>query len=118
MWLEACAADDVVPGGISYLRLGETEVLVCNVDGDFHAVGRRCGHVHAPLERGTLDGAYLTCPVHFVQFDVRTGEALSKPVSRRHAAARKPDDDHVHDLPKYAARVREGVVEVEIGGAE
>jgi nitrite reductase/ring-hydroxylating ferredoxin subunit len=116
MWSRACTTDDLVPGGVTYVRLGEVEVLVCNVDGAFHAVGRRCGHVHAPLERGSLDGPYLTCPVHYVQFDVRSGEALSKPVSRRHAAP-KPDDDHVHDLPTYAVREREGVVEVEIPDA-
>jgi nitrite reductase/ring-hydroxylating ferredoxin subunit len=29
---------------------------------------------------GTLDGIYLTCPMHCVQFDVTNGEALSGPV--------------------------------------
>jgi nitrite reductase/ring-hydroxylating ferredoxin subunit len=36
--------------------------------------------MNAPLELGTLDGIYLTCPMHCAQFDVTTGEALSGPV--------------------------------------
>jgi len=115
MWVRACAADDLAPGGVEYVRLGETEVLVCNVDGIFHAVGRRCGHVNAPLEHGSLDGPYLTCPVHYAQFDVRTGEALSTAV--RHSRERRPGDDDVQDLPTYPVREREGAVEVEVPGA-
>jgi nitrite reductase/ring-hydroxylating ferredoxin subunit len=45
-----------------------------------YAVGRRCGHINAPLEMGTLEGAILTCPVHRAQFDVTSAEALSGPV--------------------------------------
>lgn len=117
MWSQACAAADVAPGGVLYVDIGGTEVLVCNVSGTLHAVGRRCGHVHAPLERGPLDGPYLTCPVHCVQFDVRTGEALNPPVLGAKGGERKPQDDHVEDLPTYQARVRDGMVEVEVPSA-
>jgi nitrite reductase/ring-hydroxylating ferredoxin subunit len=58
------------------------EIVVCNCDGTYYAVERRCGHMNAPLELGTLDGIYLTCPMHYAQFDVTTGEALSGPVPR------------------------------------
>jgi len=47
-----------------------------------YAVSRRCGHTNAPLEMGTLEGYILTCPLHFSQFDIRTGEVLSGPVPR------------------------------------
>jgi nitrite reductase/ring-hydroxylating ferredoxin subunit len=36
--------------------------------------------MNAPLELGTLDGIYLTCPMHCAQFDVSNGEAISGPV--------------------------------------
>jgi nitrite reductase/ring-hydroxylating ferredoxin subunit len=36
--------------------------------------------MNAPLELGTLDGTYLTCPMHCAQFDVTNGEAISGPV--------------------------------------
>jgi len=31
------------------------------------------------LSDGLLDGCIVECPLHFAQFDVRTGEALSSP---------------------------------------
>ena len=80
MWIEACKEGDLAPGGVKYVRDGDTEVAVCNVEGVHFAVGRRCGHMNAPLEQGPLDGPYLTCPLHHVQFDVRTGEALNNPI--------------------------------------
>jgi nitrite reductase/ring-hydroxylating ferredoxin subunit len=36
--------------------------------------------MNGPLEMGALDGTILTCPMHHVQFDVTTGEALNPPV--------------------------------------
>jgi nitrite reductase/ring-hydroxylating ferredoxin subunit len=36
--------------------------------------------MNAPLELGTLDGIYLTCPMHCAQFDIINGEALSGPI--------------------------------------
>ncbi len=57
-------------------------VVVCNCEGRFYAFQRRCGHMNAPLELGTLDGTILTCPMHSAQFDVTTGEALAGPVPR------------------------------------
>jgi nitrite reductase/ring-hydroxylating ferredoxin subunit len=56
------------------------EIVICNCGGSFYAIDRRCGHMNAPLERGTLDGTILTCAMHCAQFDVTTGEALSGPV--------------------------------------
>ena len=40
-----------------------------------------CGHRNAPLSRGKLDGYLIECPLHFAQFDVRTGELVNGPVS-------------------------------------
>ena len=56
------------------------EIVLCNCGGKYYAIQRRCGHMNAPLEKGTLDGTYLTCPMHCVQFDVTNGEVLSGPV--------------------------------------
>jgi len=56
------------------------EVVICNRGAHFLAIDRRCGHMNAPLEMGTLDGNIVTCPMHCAQFDITTGEALSGPV--------------------------------------
>jgi nitrite reductase/ring-hydroxylating ferredoxin subunit len=40
------------------------ELVICNCDGSFYAIDRRCAHMNAPLEMGTLDGSILTCAMH------------------------------------------------------
>lgn len=100
------------------------EIIVCNVDGSFYAIQRRCGHMNAPLEMGTLDGRILTCAMHCVQFDVVTGEALSGPVPRDFGSETPPPRmaqylqniamlmSHIrtHSIRTYDIRVESGIV--------
>jgi nitrite reductase/ring-hydroxylating ferredoxin subunit len=79
-FVRAIKAAEIAPGGMKAVELNGRELVVCNYDGAFHAIDRRCGHMNAPLERGTLDGPIVTCAMHCAQFDVTTGEALSGPV--------------------------------------
>jgi nitrite reductase/ring-hydroxylating ferredoxin subunit len=80
MLLEVAKAGEIAPGGMKLVIAREKEIVVCNCDGNYYAVGRRCGHMNGPLEMGTLDGTIVTCPMHHVQFDVTTGQALNHPV--------------------------------------
>jgi len=79
-FVRVIAAEEIAPGGMKAVELAGNELVVCNCGGVYYAVQRRCGHMNAPLELGTLDGTYLTCPMHCAQFDVSNGEALSGPV--------------------------------------
>jgi nitrite reductase/ring-hydroxylating ferredoxin subunit len=79
-FVRAIRTDEIAPGGMKAVDLEGKEIVVCNCDGTYYAFERRCGHMNAPLDLGTLDGNYLTCPMHCAQFDVTTGEALSGPV--------------------------------------
>ena len=79
-FVRAILADEVAPGGMRVVELDGHEIVVCNWRGKYFAVQRRCGHMNAPLDIGTLDGKYVTCAMHCAQFDVTTGEALSGPV--------------------------------------
>ena len=79
-FIRAISADEVAPGGMKAVELEGHEIVVCNCGGKYYAIQRRCGHMNAPLDMGTLDGTYLTCAMHCAQFDVTTGEALSGPV--------------------------------------
>jgi len=80
MLVEVAKAGEIAPGGMKFVRAGEREIVVCNCDGHYYAVDRRCGHMNGPLEMGALDGTILTCPMHHVQFDVTTGQALNHPI--------------------------------------
>ena len=79
-FVKAIRAAEIAPGGMKAVELSGRELVVCNCDGNFHAIDRRCGHMNAPLEMGTLDGSILTCAMHCARFDVTTGKALAGPV--------------------------------------
>jgi nitrite reductase/ring-hydroxylating ferredoxin subunit len=81
-FVRVTSAGAIAAGGMKVFTLEGAEIVVCNCGGNFYAVGRRCGHMGAPLEMGTLDGTILTCPTHCAQFDVTTGEALCGPMPR------------------------------------
>jgi len=79
-FVQAIQAVEIAPGGMKAIELNGREIIICNCDGSFYALDRRCGHMNAPLEMGTLDGSILTCAMHCAQFDVTTGEPLSGPL--------------------------------------
>jgi nitrite reductase/ring-hydroxylating ferredoxin subunit len=79
-FVQAISAAEVSPGGMKAVEVKGRELVICNCGGTFYAIDRRCGHMNAPLEMGTLDGTILTCAMHCAQFDVISGEALSGPV--------------------------------------
>ncbi len=84
-------ASELSPGAMRWVVLDRERVLIANVGGVFYALRDACGHRQALLSKGTLDGHVIECPLHFAQFDVRTGKLLSGP-----AAA---------DVPTYEVQV-------------
>lgn len=105
-YIRAIAAADIAPGGMKAVKLDGREIVVCNCGGSFFAVGRRCGHLNASLEKGTLDGYILTCPLHYAQFDVTTGEALvgaMPPYPPATGANAQPTD--THSIAAYKTKV-------------
>jgi nitrite reductase/ring-hydroxylating ferredoxin subunit len=84
-------AGDLAPGEMKFVAIDRERVMLANVDGQFYALRDVCGHRNAPLSRGRLDGHVVECPLHFAQFDVRTGKLVDGPVSA--------------DVPVYEVRV-------------
>jgi 3-phenylpropionate/trans-cinnamate dioxygenase ferredoxin component len=74
-------AVDLAPGQMKWVAVDRERVVLANVEGVFYALRDVCGHRQAPLSRGKLSGYLIECPLHFAQFDVRTGELVSGPVS-------------------------------------
>ena len=91
-------ASELAPGAMTWVAIDCERVLIANVDGAFYALQDSCGHRQAPLSQGTLEGHVIECPLHFAQFDVRTGKLLTGP-----AAA---------DIPTYQVRVEGDTVYV------
>lgn len=72
---------DLLPGQMKWVAVDRERIVLANVEGVFYALRDVCGHRQAPLSRGRLSGHLIECPLHFAQFDVRTGALVDGPVS-------------------------------------
>jgi apoptosis-inducing factor 3 len=74
-----CRVDDLADGQMKDVRVGDTDVLLARVDGQYYALYPKCAHYQAPLQKGLLHGHRLICPWHNACFDVRNGLRLEAP---------------------------------------
>ena len=74
-------APELLPGQMKWVAVDGERRVLANVEGTYYAISDVCGHRNAPLSRGKLQGYLIECPLHFAQFDVRTGELVTGPVS-------------------------------------
>lgn len=96
-WLDLGNLDDLMDGGecrgvvVDGHKLG-----VFVVDEEVFVIDDLCSHGNALLSDGDLDGYEIECPLHAGAFDVRSGKALCKPLTR--------------DVRKYETRVEAGAL--------
>ena len=90
-FVAVASVKDLAPGQMKFVAVERERIVLANVDGAFYALRDVCGHRNAPLSRGRLDGCIIECPLHFAQFDVRTGKLVDGPISA--------------DVPVYEVRV-------------
>jgi nitrite reductase/ring-hydroxylating ferredoxin subunit len=72
---------DLAPGEMKFAAVELERIVLANVEGSFYALRDVCGHRNAPLSRGKLEGCIIECPLHFAQFDIRTGKFVDGPVA-------------------------------------
>jgi 3-phenylpropionate/trans-cinnamate dioxygenase ferredoxin subunit len=92
------------------VKFNDETVALCRVGNEVYAVSRRCGHKGAFLDKGSLEGFFITCPLHYAQFDVRTGAALSPATPADHTATKEAllqqEDREFPSLKTYKVEVR------------
>ncbi len=71
--------NDLNDGEMKQVSVGDTDILLSKVNGNFYAVHGHCTHYGAPLAKGALHGNRVTCPWHHACFDVTTGQHLDPP---------------------------------------
>ncbi len=54
-------------------------LLVARLGGRLHALDDVCNHAGCLLSRGTVADGRVTCPCHYMAFDLRDGRLLSSP---------------------------------------
>ena len=68
--------EDVIP-----FDFGADTYAVCRTKSGYYATDDFCTHEMAHLADGFVIGEVLECPLHQGRFDIKTGKALSPPVS-------------------------------------
>ena len=101
-WMRAVPLDELQDARPRRLAVGGTEAFVVRNGEAFDAIGLRCTHQGAPLDRGVLHltGSPLTvtCPAHGSMFDLTDGQVRRGPA--------------MHPVPAFEVRVVDGIVEV------
>ena len=80
---------------------GEDVVLVRRGE-TVYALRHSCSHLGGPLSEGKLEGDTIVCPWHGSRFNLEDGRVLDGPAA--------------YHQPCYAARVRNGLVEIQLAG--
>jgi nitrite reductase/ring-hydroxylating ferredoxin subunit len=78
-FVKVASLDDVPPGRMKGVRVGDEEVALYNVDGRIYATRDVCTHQYFPLTKGDLRGRVITCGLHQWRYDVTTGANLERP---------------------------------------
>jgi 3-phenylpropionate/trans-cinnamate dioxygenase ferredoxin subunit len=79
-WHAVAATDDLNPGEVMYVEVGNDPVALVNLDGEFFALSDICTHQDASLSDGEVSGDEIECPLHGGAFEIRTGMPANFPV--------------------------------------
>jgi toluene monooxygenase system ferredoxin subunit len=101
-WHAVADLDELSPGEIHPASAGGVDLILLRHDDGVAAYLDKCPHEGYPLSFGEVDGSVLICAKHLWEFDLRSGEHISR--------VRRPE----HDLRKPAVRVVDGRVEVDV----
>jgi len=78
-WHSVIDADDVQPGAMSPVEIGDLQIAIFNVAGEFFATDNVCTHAYALLTDGILEDDIVECPLHAACFNVKTGRIVCEP---------------------------------------
>ena len=61
--------------------VGRKEIAIYNLNGEIYATDDICTHAYASLADGYMEGELIECPLHGGCFDIKTGKAMTAPVT-------------------------------------
>src|SRR2546422_10946917 len=79
--VQICTVADLEDNTMRRLVLNGQEILLAKEGDRYFAVSERCTHRGGPLSEGKIAGLSVTCPLHFGEFNIQTGEATSHPAA-------------------------------------
>ena len=93
-FVKVASVDDLPPGEMVCVQVGGEGVLVVNLEGEYYAFNEECTHAFGRLSMGTLKGHEVKCPSHDAWFNLKTGDAVTRPA--------------IYPLVRYEVRVEGG----------
>ena len=80
-YVKVAQLDELSPGEMMVVEMGEERILLANVEGNIHAIDDICSHAYASLSEGDLNGQEVECPLHGASFDLVTGAPITPPAT-------------------------------------
>jgi len=99
-WVPVANTGELEAGTMKGVEVGDLQLAIYNIDGEFYATDNVCTHAFALLTDGFLDGDIVECPLHGGCFKVKTGEGQGAPISE--------------DIKTFPVRVTGDSIEVRI----
>jgi len=78
-WVTVARRADVPAGQAKGVKVGNQEIALYNLDGEYYATDNVCSHAYAQLSDGFIERGQIVCPLHAGCFDIKTGKALEPP---------------------------------------
>ena len=75
VFTRVASTSEVPEGSLKTVALGEAQVVIANLGGNYHAIGAICTHAEWDLADGELEGETIRCGGHGAAWDLKTGEA-------------------------------------------
>ena len=101
-FIKVATVGEIAKNTAKTCEIGDHQIAVFNVNGEFSAINNLCPHRGGPLAEGDLNGTLVTCPWHNWEFDVKTGASPVNPAV---------------SVQTFPCKVENGDVLVDVGAA-
>ena len=78
-FIKVAKVSELKTGEMIAVTIGDDQVLLTNIEGNFHAIDDVCSHAYACLSDGDIDGEEVECPLHGGSFNAMTGAPVNPP---------------------------------------
>ena len=78
-FVKAASSDALPPGAMIAVEINGEGVLLVNLEGAYYALSEECTHAFGRLSMGILKGDEVKCPSHDAWFNLKTGDAVTRP---------------------------------------
>jgi nitrite reductase/ring-hydroxylating ferredoxin subunit len=78
---EVAKTGDLNEEEVMSVMVGDEEIALYNVEGEFYATHGICTHENIGLADGFVDGDLIECPLHAACFEIKTGKAVNPPAT-------------------------------------